>query len=255
MSRVAAALLVSLVVASCSSPPTPPSGDPTDLHVYAASSLTAAFTQLGMDFEDAHPNMEISFTFGSSTDLAKRIANGEGADVFASASFDAMETLMDTPGLEHRSSFATNHLVIVTPPDNPANVRSLDSLTAPMALVIGAEGTPIGDYTRTLLDAQGLEHAVLTNVVSNEPDDASVVSKVEGGDVDAGIVYTSDIPITAGRLLAVDIPRRVNITAIYPIAAVTGSSRQAAAAAFVAFVLGDHGQVVLESHGFGPPPR
>jgi molybdate transport system substrate-binding protein len=243
-----------MLLAGCSSGG-PGSGHPTnELRVFAASSLTAAFTQIGSEFTDAHPDVTISFTFGSSTELADRIGRGESADVFAAAGGAAMDSVSAQPGLSDRADFATNHLAILTPPDNPANVVSLDSLTSPMAIAIGAEGVPIGDYTRRALDAQGLEHAVLTNVVANQPDDASIVAAVMSGDVDAGIVYASDIPITAGKLHAVEIPARLNITAVYPIAVVAGTEHEAAARAFAAFVLGEQGQVVLESHGFGPPP-
>jgi molybdate transport system substrate-binding protein len=243
-----------LIGCSASGPGTPAPSN--ELTVFAASSLTAAFTQLGKDFEETHPGLRVSFRFGASTDLSDQLASGSAtADVFASASSPPMDAVERQPGVIDRADFATNHLAIVTPMDNPANVVSLDSLTAPMALVIGAEGTPIGDYTRQMLDAQGLEHAVLTNVVSNEPDDASIVATVEGGEVDAGVVYASDIPITGGELHAIEIPPYLNVTAVYPIAVVNGTTHEADAKAFVGFVLSDHGQVVLDSRGFEPPPR
>ena len=254
--RRLALLLCALLLIGCSSsgPGTPKPSD--ELTVFAASSLTAAFTQIGKDFEETHPGLHVSFTFAASTDLAEQITSGAAAtDVFASASGTPMDDVEGGPGVTDRADFATNHLAIVTPPDNPANVVSLDSLATPMALVIGAEGTPIGDYTREILDARGLEHAVLTNVVSNEPDDASIVAAVESGEVDAGIVYSSDIPITGGKLSAIEIPPRLNIIAVYPIAVVNGTTREADARAFVGFVLSDHGQVVLDSRGFEPPPR
>jgi len=247
--------LCALLLVGCSSPGPGTPAPSNELTVFAASSLTAAFTQLGKDFEEAHPELRVSFRFGASTDLAEQITNGDTADVFASASSPPMDAVAREPGVTSRADFATNHLAIVTPLDNPANVVSLDSLTAPMALVVGAEGTPIGDYTRQMLDALGLEHAVLTNAVSNEPDDASIVAKVESGDVDAGIVYASDIPITGGKLHAIEIPPHLNVTAVYPIAVVNGTARGADAEAFVGFVLSEDGQVVLDSRGFEPPPR
>jgi molybdate transport system substrate-binding protein len=250
--RAAALAVAAIVLAACGSPDATASGETTELRVFAASSLAAAFSQLGEDFEEAHDDVRVSFTFGSSNDLAERIAGGDDADVFASANEAAMNTVAAAPGVERRTDFATNHLVIVTPLDNPAGVVSLDSLTRPMAIAIGAEGTPIGDYTRQVLDAQGIEHAVMTNVVANEADDAGIVAKVESGDVDAGIVYSSDVPITAGRLHAVEIPARANVTAVYPIGVVKDARSADVAATFVDFVLGDHGQVVLDSHGFEP---
>jgi molybdate transport system substrate-binding protein len=252
--RAAALAVVAIVLAACGSPDATASGETTELRVFAASSLAAAFSQLGDDFEEAHDDVRVSFTFGSSTDLAERIAGGDGADVFASANEAAMGTVATAPGVERRTDFATNHLVIVTPLDNPAGVVSLDSLTRPMAIAIGAEGTPIGDYTRQVLDAEGIEHAVMTNVVANEADDASIVAKVESGEADAGIVYTSDIAAPQGEADSVEIPADVNVTATYPIASVNGSDMGDAAAAFVRYVTGPDGQAVLERYGFGPPP-
>jgi molybdate transport system substrate-binding protein len=255
MRRATALMIAAIVLAACGSPDANASADTTELRVFAASSLTNAFSQLGEDFQQAHAGMRVSFTFGSSTDLAEQITGGADADVFAAASESAMDAVAQDPGVQHRANFASNHLAIVTPIDNPAQVVSLDSLTSPMAIAIGAEATPIGDYTRQMLDAQGIGHAVLTNVVSNEPDDASIVAKVQSGDVDAGIVYASDIPITAATLHAVDIPLDMNVTAVYATGVVAGSAHADAAMAFVDFVLGDHGQVVLDSHGFEPPPE
>jgi molybdate transport system substrate-binding protein len=253
--RVAALVVAPLLLVGCSSGRSSAQTSTTELTVFAASSLTAAFTQIGTDFQEVHTDVKVVFQFGSSTDLAKRVASEPAADVFASASGAAMGIVADDPGVQDRTDFATNHLAIITPPDNPGHVVSLDSLTSPMAIVIGAEGVPVGDYARQMLNAEGIEHAVLTNVVSNEPDDASIVGKVMSGEVDAGIVYTSDIPITAGKLHAVVIRPRFNITAIYPIAVVAGSAEAAEARAFVDFVLSEHGQVVLDSRGFDPPPR
>ena len=256
MTRLAPAACALLLLIGCSSSGPGTQAAPDELTVFAASSLTAAFTQLGADFEQAHPGVEVSFRFAASNDLSAQLADGSAtADVFASASSPPMDALERQPGVTDRADFATNHLAIVTPLDNPANVVSLDSLTTPMALVIGAEGTPIGDYTRQMLDAQGLEHAVLTNVVSNEADDASIVAEVEGGEVDAGIVYASDIPTSGGQLHAIEIPARLNVTAVYPIAVMNGATNEADAKAFVGLVLSEHGQVVLDSRGFEPPPE
>jgi molybdate transport system substrate-binding protein len=156
--------------------------------------------------------------------------------------------------VEDRQDFATNQLVIITPSDDPAGISSLDDLAKPgVQLVLGAEGVPVGDYARQMLDAAGMTKAVMPNVVSNEPDDAAVVAKVQSGEADAGIVYTSDVA-TNSDVRAVTIPESQNVIATYPIAAVTGAPEADMATAFVAYVVGSDGQATLADDGFGPPP-
>jgi molybdate transport system substrate-binding protein len=226
----------------------------TELTVFAASSLTAAFNQIGRDFEAANSGTTVTFNYGSSTDLAIQIGSEGTADVFASASGTAMDTVAKDPGAQDRTDLATNRLVIITPTDNPAGISSLDDLAkSGVQLVLGAEGVPVGDYARQMLDEQGLTDQVLPNVVSNEADDASVVSKVKSGEADAGIVYTSDIASNAD-VRGVPIPPKQNVTATYPIAVVTGSTKTTLASSFVDYVTGSQGEAALTQNGFGPPP-
>ena len=247
-------ILITVALAACSSTTTSgASGASTDLTVFAASSLTSAFTQIGTDFEAANPGMHVTFNFGSSTDLATQIASEGTADVFASASATAMDTVEKDPGVQDRQDFATNDLVIITPSDDPGGVTSLADLSKPgLQLVLAAEGVPVGDYARQMLDEAGMSKDVLPNVVSNEPDDAAVVAKVESGEADAGIVYTSDI--SSSDVRAVTIPDAQNVIATYPIAVVTGAPAADAATAFVTYVTGTDGEATLAEFGFGPPP-
>jgi len=197
--------------------------------------------------------VDVTFNFGSSTDLATQIASEGTADVFASASETAMDTVEQSPGVRDRRDFATNQLIIITPSDDPGGVSSLEDLAGPaIQLVLAAEGVPVGDYTREMLDTAGISNEVLANVVSNEPDDASVVAKVRSGEADAGIVYTSDI--AGSDVRAVTIPDEQNVVATYPIATVTGAAAGDVATAFVDHVTGSEGEATLASFGFGPPP-
>jgi len=250
-------VLAMLLLAACSSSSslsasTGGSATSTELTVFAASSLTAAFDQIGNDFEGANPGTTVTFNYGSSTDLATQIGSEGTADVFASASGTAMDTVAKDPGADDRTDFATNQLVIITPTDDPAQISSLEDLGKPgVQLVLGAEGVPVGDYSRQMLDQDGLTKQVMPNVVSNEPDDASVVAKVKSGEADAGIVYTSDIASNAD-VRGVTIPAEQNVIATYPIAVVTGSSNAELASSFVTYVTGSHGEATLAQYGFGP---
>jgi molybdate transport system substrate-binding protein len=244
-------LLFCLALAACSSTTTSSGSTSTDVTVFAASSLTAAFTEIGIDFEAANPGTQVTFNFGSSTDLATQIASEGTADVFASASGTAMDTVAKDPGVQDRQNFVTNSLVIITPTDDPGGVSSLQDLADPgLQLVLAAEGVPVGDYARRMLDEAGLSKDALPNVVSNEPDDGSVVAKVQSGEADAGIVYTSDI--SSADVRPVTIPDDQNVVATYPIAAVTGAPGGDMAVTFVGYVTGAEGEATLAQFGFGP---
>jgi molybdate transport system substrate-binding protein len=217
--------------------------------------LGAAFDEIGSRFESANPGTTVTFNYGSSTDLATQIRSEGTADVFASASGTAMDTVASDPGVTDRTDFATNELVVIVPTDNPAGIASLDDLgNDGVQVVLGATDVPVGDYAREMLDNAGLTDQVMANVVSNEPDDASILAKVESGEADAGIVYTSDIAASQGAVDSVAIRADVNVTATYPIASVNGSDMGDAAAAFIRYLTGSEGQAVLERYGFGPPP-
>ena len=164
-----------------------------------------------------------------------------------------MDAVQDDPGVTDRSDFATNQLVIITPPDNPANITSIDDLAKPgVQLVLAAEGVPVGDYAREALENAGILTETEANVVSNEEDNASVAAKITADEADAAIVYTSDISSAAGNdVRAVDLPEDVNVLATYPIAVVAGAPDATLAGEFVSYVLSDAGQSSLEAYGFG----
>ena len=223
--------------------------------MFAASSLTDAFTErIGPGFEVQHAGTSVVFNFGASGSLAAQIQSEGTADVFASASGAWMDAVATQPGVTGRTDFVQNRIVMVTPPDNPAGIASIEDLAEPgVQLVLAAEGVPVGDYSRESLHHAGVLDAALANVVSNEEDNASVIAKVAAGEADAGIVYESDVSPAAGNDVApVEIPDDVNVVASYPIAIVTGAPNAGLAAEFVAYVTGPDGQAALADYGFEP---
>jgi len=231
-------------------------GGATELTVFAAASLSDAMTRIGSDFEAAHPGTNVTFNFGASNDLASAIESEGTADVFASASDTYMDDVSDRVGVERRVDFAQNQLVVITPPDNPAGITSLDDLAAPgVQVVLAAEGVPVGDYARQSLENAGIEDAVLSNVVSDEEDDSSVVAKIIAGEADAAIVYTSDVTSgVAPQVGSVAIPDDVNVVATYPIAVMSTTLHADLARAFVEYVSGSEGEATLADLGFLPAP-
>lgn len=233
-----------------------PSSSPeaVELTVSAASSLTAAFTDIGAAFEDANPGATVTFNFGPSDGLATQINEGAPVDVFASASPTWMDAVQDEgPGVTGRADFARNKLAIIVPSDDPAGIESLTDLTENgVQLVIAAEGVPVGDYARETFDNAGIAEAALANVVSNEEDVKAVIQKVLSGDADAGIGYVTDVtPELADQISLITIPDDVNVIATYPIAVVAGSQEADLAQRFVDYVLGK-GQRTLADYGFLP---
>jgi molybdate transport system substrate-binding protein len=264
MKRLFALLLATtLVMAACSSDDdgggdssyaTEPA-ETTELTVFAASSLTAVFQDaIGPAFEDANPGVTVSFNVGASDALAGQIQSEGTADVFAGASGTWMDEVEKDPGVSDRTDFVINRLVIITPPDNPADIQSIDDLATPgVQLVLAAEGVPVGDYAREALDNAAILDEALANVVSDEEDNASVVAKITANEADAAIVYTSDVSDAAGNdVNAVTIPKDVNVIATYPIAVVEGAPNADVAADFVAYVVGAEGQDTLQEYGFEP---
>jgi molybdate transport system substrate-binding protein len=227
-----------------------------ELTVFAASSLTAAFTQIGKDFEAANLGTTVTFNYGPSDGLAGQIESEGTADVFASASPTWMDDVQKKVGVTGRADFAQNRLVIITPPDNPAHIATMQDLANPgVQLILAAKGVPVGDYAREALGNAGIAKQAEANVVSNEEDDASVVAKITSGEADAAIVYVSDVTDqVAPQVKAIQIPDTINVIATYPIAVVTGSSNADAAQAFVDYVTGTEGQATLKTYGFLPPP-
>jgi len=240
--------------------------EPLTLTVFAASSLSDAFTELGQVFEAQHPGVTVQFNFASSSDLATQLAEGAAGDVFASANQKQMANAFAAARLTGEPiNFLTNSLVIIVPTDNPAAIESLADLAREgLKLITALPDVPIRSFTEEMLDkasadpAYGDEFksAVLANIVSEEANVRQLAAKVALGEADAGVVYTSDVtPDIAEQVLVIEIPPAFNVVAIYPIALVNDAANPEMAQAFVDLVLSTEGQDVLARWGFGPRPE
>jgi len=219
--------------------------------VSAAASLTEAFASLETAFEALHPGTDVVLNFGGSSALREQILAGAPADVFASANVANMDRVTaDGAVVGDPAIFARNRLEIAVPPGNSAEVSGLADFDRP-ELFIGlcASGVPCGDYGRESLAKAGVDPVVDTE----EPNVRALLVKIEAGELDAGIVYVTDVAASGGTVEGVEIPDDVNVFADYPIAALTGSPNPIGAAAFVTFVLSDEGGRILADHGFDLP--
>jgi molybdate transport system substrate-binding protein len=222
-----------------------------EVTVFAASSLTDAFTELGDAFTATEPDVDVVFNFAASSELAAQLGDGAPADVFASADTTTMDQVVEAGGTASAPVvFATNRAEIIVEAGNPEGIASVADLTRPGLIVVScAADVPCGRYAQRVLDAA----AVTVEFSSFEANVRSVVSKVTLGEADAGIVYATDVLGAGDAAAGVDIPTAQNVVAEYPIAVTTSASAPDAAQAFVDFVNSDQGRAILARFGFGAP--
>ena len=232
-----------------------------ELTVFAAASLTNAFKAIGTMFEAANDGTTVTFNFAGSDKLAQQIAEGAPADVFASANRTQMNNVIKSgqviSGTER--TFVRNRLVVVYPKDNPGGLTTLKDLAKPgLKIVLANKSVPVGTYSLDFLGKASklpeytaeFSATMLGNVVSYEENVRAVLSKVQLGEADAGIVYTSDIALNADQVGQLAIPDDLNTIAAYPIAAIKDSKHADLAKKFVDYVLAPEGQEILARYGF-----
>ncbi len=218
--------------------------------VFAAASLMGTFTQIGKQFEAAHPGDTVKFSFGGSSTLATQITGGAPADVFASAAPANMDTVVTAGDASGPKDFAKNTSEVAVPLTNPANVTSVNDLAkSSVKVALCQPKVPCG-----VVAAEVFKNAGITvKPVTLQPDVKSVLTQVELGNVDAGMVYVTDVKAAGAKVKGVPVPAGVNASTLYPIATISSSAHQAEAEAFVSYVLSPAGQQVLAAAGFQAP--
>jgi molybdate transport system substrate-binding protein len=220
------------------------------VNVLAAASLQESFTTLKKQFEAAHPGVTVTVSFGASSSLAQSIVAGSPADVFASASPTTMDQVVAAHAATTSTPFARNVMEIAVPPDNPAGLTGLADLAQPGVKVALCQAqVPCGSVAATVFANAKLR----VTAVSQEADVKSVLTKVQLGEVDAGVVYVTDVKAAGDKVQGIAIPADVNASTSYPIATLTAAPNGAAAAAFTAYVLSSDGRSVLTAAGFTAP--
>jgi molybdate transport system substrate-binding protein len=247
---LAAAVLLAACGSGGGSASTSPLATPLSgtVSVFAAASLTDAFNAVGTSFQRANSGVTMKFNFAGTPTLVTQIEQGAPADVFASADTTNMDKLK-ADGFTTGTSqvFARNQLEIVVAPGNPKGITTLADLAKSGVIYITeAPSVPAGKYALQALKMAG----VTVTPKSLETDVKSVVSKIELGEADAGIVYSTDVTAAGTKVAGVPIPDADNVIAQYPIAAVKATTNAAAANAFIAYVLSPAGQAKLQSFGF-----
>lgn len=238
-----------------------------ELLVLAASSLTDAFQGIKKVYQPKHPEVELLLSFAGSSALAAQVGQGGVGDVLATASEDNLETPALKGHLKSSAVFAYNQLVVAVPLNNPGKLKSFADLVKAKRIVLGTENVPVGKYADELLERASatlgtkFRDTVMAHVVSREANVRLVLSKVELGEADAAIVYSTDIyqpgctpsPDDAcQRAHPIPIPVDLAERATYPIAVLAHATRPELGRAFIDFVLSDEGQAVLAEYGFIP---
>jgi molybdate transport system substrate-binding protein len=258
---VAILMAVGIVLASCSSGSSTSTTTTTSsasktvtgsATVSAAASLTEAFGTIQTNIETKNPGATLTINFGSSGVLEQQIESGAPVDVAAFADEPTMQKLADKNLLAAPAKiFATNHLVIVTKPGNPMNIKSLKDLETAGTISLCADSAPCGVYADQILQQAGV--TIPETSITRGEDVKSTLAAVSQGDANAGIVYVTDAKAAGSAVEAVPIPPAQNALAKYPIAVIKATSNKSVAQAFMNYVLAPQGQAVLRSYGFLAP--
>ncbi len=264
LSGVAAVSAVSMLAACSSTPATTSpgagsSGSPGSststalsgsINVFAAASLQESFGTIIKQFTAAHPGVTVTPNFGASSALATGITQGQPADVFASASQTNMDAVVKAGGAASSTAFAKNVMEIAVPPANPAKITGVNDLAKPgIKVALCQPQVPCGSVAAKVF----AKAKISVTPVSQEADVKSVLTKVQLGEVDAGVVYVTDVKAAGAKVTGVEIPADVNASTSYPVATLTKAANPALAAAFVAYVLSPDGAAVLKAGGFAAP--
>ncbi|MFD8617963.1 molybdate ABC transporter substrate-binding protein [Streptomyces sp. NPDC059513] len=225
------------------------SGAPAaELTVLAAASLTDVFKEAGAAYEKETPGTKVTFSFAGSQELAAQVKQGAPADALVTADTKTMDGLTGETGTP--TVIAKNRLVIAVGEGNPEKVGNLKDLAdTKLKVVLAAPEVPVGRYSKQILDAQ----KIAVKPVSQEPNVRAVLSKVELGEADAGLVYKTDAETATDKVDAIDIPDAENAVASYPAVTLKASQHSEAAAAFVAWLSTPAAQKILQGAGFQQP--
>lgn len=241
-------LCVLLVSGSCSRAPGG-AANPTPLRVFAAASLTASFQAIVTAFEQQHPGHRVECNFAGTPQLVLQLREGASVDVFASADVPNMTKVQELGAVVAAPlEFARNQLVVVVRAGNPKAVQGLGDLArSDLKVALCGPDVPAGKYARQILQKAGIE----VRSVSDEPSVKAVVAKVQLGELDAGVVYATDVGVRGVEGIVV--PPAQNVVASYPIAVLNRGGNRTGAEAFVAFVRGESGRAILLANGFVLP--
>lgn len=254
--RLLAAVVGVLLLAGCAAPapeasettePDPLTGTVT---ILAAASLTESLDELAAAFEEAHPDVDVVISYGGSSALAEQIVSGSPADVFFSANESTMATVTDAGLAVDPVVLLTNELEIAVPAGNPGGVVGLaDFADADLTIALCDPAVPCGSAAEKLFAATGITPSPDTL----EQDVKAALAKVALGEVDAALVYVTDVTAAGDAVEGIEVPDAGVAVNSYPVALLRDARNPAAAQAFVEFLRSDEAGAVFRDAGFGIP--
>ena len=247
-------ILILTIFAGCNSTPKSVNQDgKTEVLVLAASSLTDVLEEIAEEYQDANPNVKIIFSFGSSGTLQAQIEEGAPADIFLSAAQKQMNEL-EEKGLidkQTRVDILENKVVLIVPSDSTSEIRSFEEAadSSVSMIALGESSVPVGQYAQEIYTHLGLWEMISgkANFGSNVRE---VLTWVEGGNVDCGVVYATDAATTSSVKVICEAPQGSHKPVIYPGAVLAESSQKEAAKKFLDFLCGYEAKTYFEKAGF-----
>jgi molybdate transport system substrate-binding protein len=253
---LATALLILLSACSTATRPAAPGSSAAGssangtITILAAASLTEAFTQIGKNFESSNPGSSVTFSFGSSATLATQIVQGAPADVFAAASSATMKSATAAGAANTPTNFVTNTLRIAVPKGNPHKITGLEDFAdGSRRIALCAPQVPCGAAAVKVFAAA----KIVPKPDTLEQDVKAALQKVASDEVDAALVYKTDVIAAGDQVDGIDFAEAQEAINTYPIATLNNSKNPALASAFVGYVLSSEGQAVLAEAGFAKP--
>lgn len=248
--RALTCLIGALVLATGTGCGSGDGGDDGTLLVFAAASLTDAMVEIEQAFEAEHPGLDVELNLAGSASLRAQVLAGAPADVIATANVAVMDDLVAAGAVSGDPvSFATNRLTIAVAEGNPAGIAGLADFARPEPYIgLCAAGVPCGDLADDVLAGAGVE----PDVDTREPDVRALLTKIEVGELDAGLVYATDVD-TSDRVEELELTAGTGGESVYPVAVVADTSAPARARSLVEFLTSDRGRSILGDAGFGTP--
>ena len=254
------AVTISLLVAGCggaSQPPAPKAADapkPVELNISAAVSMKDALAEIQTNYQKKAPHVKLVYNLGASGSLQKQIEQGAPADIFISAAPKQMNEL-EAKNLvikATRKNLLENKLVLIAPKDSTLSISKLEDLQndAVKQISIGeTKVVPAGQYAEQALKNLGVWEKIQSKIVFAK-DVRTVLTYVDTGNVDAGLVYKTDAAVSKKVKILATAPDGSHAPIIYPAAVLTGTKNQKAAEEFLSYLGGPEGKPVFEKHGF-----
>ena len=244
-------------------------GDPVELIVFAAASMTETLTEIAELYKTAAPEVTITYNFDSSGKLLTQIKEGADCDLFISAAPTQMNAMdgsligdteknpdgLDLIVTDSRVNLLENKVTLAVPEGNPKGIESFDQLAellkgGDVMLAIGNSDVPVGQYTLKIFNYYGIDETAVADKLTYGNNVKEVTSQVSEAAADCGIIYATDA-FSAGLTVVDSATAEMCGQVIYP-AAVLKGDKEDAARAFLAYLQTDAAMTVFESVGFSP---